>query len=121
MTALTMRMSRSWKSRMTWVPAWVQILARLQVRLGHVLDDSGQGRHISAQAMSADRPAQGRGSRRERLGLLAPKPSGLARRLDRGLLDVGHGPFEFVGILCADADQAGGAEDAVASVRSAFC
>jgi hypothetical protein len=54
------------------------------------------------------------------LGLLAPQPAGLAGGLDGGLLDVGHGPFEFVGVACADGDEACCAEDAVSGGEVGF-
>ena len=64
--------------------------------------------------------AQRQAATPKRLGLLAPEPPRLARGLDCGLLDVGDGAFEFVGVLGADGDEAGGAQDAVAGGEVGF-
>lgn len=57
--------------------------------------------------------AQRQGGCRERLGPLTPESPRFARGLDRGLLDVGDGALQLIGVLGADGDQAGGAEDTV--------
>src|SRR5680860_486741 len=67
-----------------------------------------------AEKSGSDMTAQRQRRRRERLGLLPPEPPRLAGGLDGGLLDVGDCPFELVGVLGADGDEASGAEDAVA-------
>jgi hypothetical protein len=40
--------------------------------------------------------------------------------LDGCVLDVGNGTFQFVGVLCADGDQAGGSENAVGGGEVGF-
>src|SRR5690625_2962119 len=58
-------------------------------------------------------PAEWQCGGSERCGLLADKEAGLARRLDRGLLDGGDGGVEFFHSGGGDGDQAGVAQDAV--------
>jgi hypothetical protein len=55
----------------------------------------------------SDGPSERQSSDGETLRLLAPEPSGLARGLDRRLLDRGDRSLELVGVGRADPDEAG--------------
>ena len=57
---------------------------------------------------------------RERLGPLAPEPTRLTRCLDGCLRNVGDSTFQFVGVLGADGNESGGAQDAVSRGEAGF-
>ena len=53
-------------------------------------------------------------------GPLAPEPTRFTRCLDGCLLNVGDSAFHFVGVLGADGNESGGAQDAVSRGEAGF-